>query len=181
MIILSSGCTISNEYGPYYGRVVEAESKAPIEGAAVLIVFHTVSATVGGAVYNYADAVETVTDKNGEFKLPAHRIFKLGVLKRWDRYGNVTIFKPGYGCYAETKEVGPMFLFDFSLSGRDIETYTLPICRSMEARKSVRLPSISGDVPFEKQAHLIGLINQERSFLGYPGKIDKKAWELLQK
>ncbi|MBI5025827.1 MAG: hypothetical protein HZC12_03675 [Nitrospirae bacterium] len=35
------GCTVTNKYDSYYGKVIDAETKEPIEGAAVLAVYYT--------------------------------------------------------------------------------------------------------------------------------------------
>lgn len=169
-----SGCTITNQYGPYYGKVVDAETKEPLEGAAVLVVFYTASATVGGAVYHYADAEETVTDKNGEFKIPANRIIKTGILQRWDNYGHVTIFKPGYGCYPEHQDVKPMFVPNGTMPENYNVTFELPVLRTREER--LDMPSLNFSIPYKKQNRLIELINQEMENLGSTGKYSKESF-----
>ena len=42
-VIVSSltGCALYHHYGPYYGKVVDAETKEPLGGAAVLAVYYT--------------------------------------------------------------------------------------------------------------------------------------------
>jgi len=77
-------------------KVIDAETKKPIDGAAVLVVFYTKSYGPAGAITHYADAIENDTDKNGEFKFPSHRVTIFRPLQGWDKYGYFTIFKPGY-------------------------------------------------------------------------------------
>jgi hypothetical protein len=72
-IILNAGCTITHEFGPFMGKVVDAETGEPIEGAVVLIVFSIESSSLGGSVNSFADAIETLTDAQGEFKFTPKR------------------------------------------------------------------------------------------------------------
>ncbi|TAN43510.1 MAG: hypothetical protein EPN25_00680 [Nitrospirae bacterium] len=170
LIILVSltlcGCTVTKKYGPYSGKVVDSETKQPLEGAAVLIVFHTVSATVGGAVFKYADAVETETDKNGEFKVESKRILKTGILQRWDDNGYVTIFKPGYGCYPEHIDSRPLILPSGTIPEKNYVVFELPSLKTKEQREKY-LCGRNLAAPLSKQRHLIRLLNRERRALGY--------------
>lgn len=175
---ISAECAITKEFGPYYGKVIDAESREPIEGAAVLVVFYTESYGPAGAITHYADALETVTDKNGEFKFPEHRITLFRPLQGWVKHGYFTIFKPGYAHYPDSEGVKPMFVPNGTLPPDEVVTVELPRLKTIEERRYAGLPTASGSIPFEKQIKLIELINQEREFLGYPGKIEKKAWEL---
>ena len=43
-----SACTISHEYGPYMGKVVDKETGKVIEGAVVFMTFSTSTGTAGG-------------------------------------------------------------------------------------------------------------------------------------
>jgi hypothetical protein len=65
-IILTAGCTITHEFGPFMGKVVDAESGEPVKGAVVLIVFSIESSSLGGSVNSFADAIETLTDAQGK-------------------------------------------------------------------------------------------------------------------
>jgi hypothetical protein len=78
--------------GPYEGKVVDADTGKPIEGVVILGVWYKELPTPAGAVSSYYDAMETVTNKNGEFE-----IHGLGL----KIFSNVTpmrvlIFKSGY-------------------------------------------------------------------------------------
>src|SRR4030043_763483 len=86
----------------FEGKVVDAETKEPIEGAAVLAVYYESTISVAGSGYYAVDAQETLTDANGEFKIPVQTV------KLKDASGklqcNLTIFKPGYR--SEERRVG---------------------------------------------------------------------------
>ena len=70
-LIVATGSAYLVRYdGPYEGRVIDTETKQPIEGAVVLGVWYKEEPNVAGSTSTFYDAKETVTDKNGEFKIP---------------------------------------------------------------------------------------------------------------
>ncbi|GAB6908966.1 hypothetical protein JCM12296A_48060 [Desulfosarcina cetonica] len=81
------------------GKVVEAETGTPIEGAVVLIGFHTKSSSVGGWVWRFADAIETLTDAEGNFRFQPKRVTLFRGMSLWDKQCQISIFKPGYAAY----------------------------------------------------------------------------------
>ncbi len=164
---ISAGCALTHQYGPYYGKVIDAETKEPLECAAVLAVFYTQEYGPAGAIIRYADAVETVTDKNGEFKIPTYRVVVFRPLQGWDRYGYFTIFKPGYVCYPIHKNIKPMFVPNGTLPPNEHVTIELPKSKTIQERRESTMCSPSSDIPTTKCKNLIDLINQERKSLGY--------------
>lgn len=162
---VSAGCAITHKYGPYYGKVVDAETKEPIEGAAVLVVFYTEEYGPAGAITRYADAVETVTDKNGEFRIAAHRVATFGPLQGWDVHGHFWIFRPEYGCYPEHKDVKPMFIPNGTLPANQHVTIELPKLQIREERLR-NIDCFPLGVPDEKMKKLIELNNIEGVNLG---------------
>ena len=62
--------------------------------------YNTVGYSVGGSMTDYVDAQETVTDENGEFKIPALNKFTFRrPLSGFESDPSFYIFKPGYGCF----------------------------------------------------------------------------------
>jgi hypothetical protein len=163
---LSGGCAITNTYGPYYGKVIDGETKEPIEGAAILAVFYTQEYGPAGAITRYADAIETVTDKNGEFKLPAHRVSVFRPLQGWDKYPQFRIFKPTYGCYPMHKDVKPMFEPNGTLPADEHATIELPKIKTREERIDSTHCSPPTYIPYTKARNFIDLINRENKALG---------------
>ena len=163
---LTANCAITKEFGPYYGKVIDVETKEPIEGAAVLVVFYTEEYGPAGAITHYADALETVTDRNGEFHLPSHRITLFRPLQGWKKHGYFTIFKPGYGCYPNHKDVNPMFVPNGSLPEDKQVTIELPRLKSKEERLKNYGCYPSELTPEIKYKKLFQLIQQERLSLG---------------
>lgn len=78
--------------GPYEGKVVDAETGQPIEGVVVLGTWDRETPTAGGAFHRFYDAMETVTDKNGEFKIKGLGLLVMSNVIPMD----VLIFKAGY-------------------------------------------------------------------------------------
>jgi hypothetical protein len=97
----SSGCALYHHYGPYYGKILDAETKQPLEGAVVLAAYYTwLHASPGGPAVYFLDAQEVVSDKNGEFKIPSLNAFALRPISTFEPDPYFLIFKPRYKCYA---------------------------------------------------------------------------------
>jgi hypothetical protein len=81
--------------GPYWGRVLDADTGKPIPGAIVVAEweFDYFQFLAGGTTY--ADARETVTDKNGLFIIPVARAAQLWPLSRIV-LDEINVYKPGY-------------------------------------------------------------------------------------
>ena len=69
LLLLLSGCAVTNKFGPYMGKVVDAETEKPIEGAVVFMKCGSLSPTLAGSQYHYIDAKEVLTDSKGEFNI----------------------------------------------------------------------------------------------------------------
>jgi hypothetical protein len=172
--ILFSGCAVVHHYDGYQGKVIDVETKEPLEGAAVLVEFNTQEYGPAGSVSHYVDAHETLTDKNGEFRIPSFTTTAFRPLQSFESYGWVTIFKPGYGCFPNHKGVKPEKMRNGILPTNDYVTIELPKLRSREER--LNLPSVNFDIPFEKQQRYIELLNQELESLGANGKYTKESF-----
>ncbi len=87
-----SSCYAARIDGPYEGKVIDADTGQPIEGVVVLSEWDRSIVSPGGGISKYYDAQETVTDKNGEFKI---RGLGLLVISNIPAPGT-TVFKAGY-------------------------------------------------------------------------------------
>jgi hypothetical protein len=162
-----AGCAITHSFGPYFGKVVDAETGEPLEGAVVLIDFNTKEYTLGGGPRSsFVDAVEVLTDEKGEFKIPAFRPWVFRFPHQWDPYGEMTVFKPGYGAYPRSKSVDPVFIPTYSIPCNEHSIIKLPKLHSHEDRRLNLGEIIPGGVPKEKMKTLIDLIHIERKELG---------------
>ena len=98
--MMVSSCAIYHHYGPYYGKVIDADTKKPLEGAVILAVYTTwMYGSPGGPASYFLDTQEVVTDKNGEFRIPTFNAVAFRPLSTFSPQNpNVTIFKPHYRC-----------------------------------------------------------------------------------
>ncbi len=164
LILSTTGCALVHRYDAYYGKVVDGETKEPLEGAAVLAVYNTEEYGLAGSVYHYLDAKETVTDKNGEFRIPSFMSYTFRPLQSFDRNVWFTIFKPGYGCYPKHKGVKPESLRNGILKAEKYVIIELPKLISREDRlENQRCGPAS--IPEFKYIKLINAINIERTYL----------------
>lgn len=80
----------------FRGRVIDAETKQPIEGAVVVVLYYkrsTFDLNPGGTSSYVTKVKETLTDKNGEFYFPSYSEF-MGFNE--DVGARFVFFKPGY-------------------------------------------------------------------------------------
>lgn len=174
VLLMSSGCAIYHHYDPYYGKVIDTETKAPLEGAAVLAVYYTEFQTgVAGTIGEYLDAQETVTDKNGEFKIPSNNSFTFRPLNLFDSKVMFTVFKPGYGYYPMHPQVKPKFIPTWSLPSNEYVTVELP---KLKKGENISWPSVNFDVPHSKQKKFINLLNAWHEQFGIE-KYTEKSFE----
>ena len=179
LLFLSIGCgEILYADGPYLGRVIDKETKQPIEGAAVLAVWYKRTASLGHPSVTFYDAQETLTDNEGNFTIPGTSTVSLNPLSRVDE-PRFTIFKPGYKAYSGLLVVLVQNLVPTGLYEKDGRM--VAELRQLTTRKE-RLDnqgrvSVSDCDRNEKCPNLIRLINVERSNLGLKpiGPIKKRV------
>ncbi|MBI3637206.1 MAG: hypothetical protein HY216_13515 [Candidatus Rokubacteria bacterium] len=149
--------------GPYSGRVVDAETKQPLAGAVVLAIWMKHVPVGAHMPESFVDAVEVVTDANGEFTISAktHTVV-FGRLQEPE----FVIFYPGYG-YAPRYQVRPRLNLARELQSHAI--VELPQWKVREDR--LRVDGIQNNVsrvPPDRMPKLIQQTNVERRFLGLP-------------
>ena len=166
---------------PFEGKVIDAETKQPISGAAVLAVYYAEYATVQGANTYEVDAQETLTDERGDFKIAE--------LKEWfgEHPGtpvkaNLIIFKPGYGAFPRhsgSKAVGENK--SWPPPGKYV-VYQLPNLTTREERaKNVLSVRIKYNLQFSKQKIIIKELNKEFSDLGMLDRYVEKDGKPIRK
>ena len=163
----------------FYGQVVDADTKEPIEGAVVVAYWYKARmTTVGEESLTPKDVKETLTDKNGQWTItgPKGRMHDLfpyfstitGIY--YTKEPEFIIFKPGYcswpngfsigACKGRMRSEGP---------GENMVGKRLELPKLTEREDRLRAQSISlagGESALEKQRELIRLINEERRNLG---------------
>lgn len=177
----------------FKGKVIDAETKEPIEGAVVVAVYRKKAIRIGPeSVSITMDVREALTDKDGIFYIPSYTTI-IDPLA-WEKAVNFIIFKPGYGSFPNWRVSPPkgmetdfeeFFSRDFGIEKEVLwsEPYKvgaesnkiratfgiveLPKLKTREERLNKGLPSIPGPgIPSSKMKNLIRLSNEERISLG---------------
>jgi hypothetical protein len=164
---------MTHKYGPYYGKVVDAETGEPIEKAVVAVWFETESISLGGAVYHVEDALETLTDANGEFRIPAKRLYKYKMFSTWDDSCVVSIYMPGYGAYPWSRKANNSLKEKASppLPEKEYVTYYIPKILTIEDMRKDFLLTPGGNAD-EKLPILMKYID-EREKMVYRMQMEK--------
>ena len=162
VLSLQTGCLYPVRYdGPYHGKVVDEQTRKPLESAVVLGTWSVYHFDPGGGNSTYYDAREAVTDKNGEFTIPGQGLRIFSSIKPI----GFTIFKAGYSYFSsywdslkiETRK---------DMIKWEGETPVIPIRKlTDEERKKQGSPS-RPNIPTEKMQILTKEINKERVYLG---------------
>lgn len=104
--VLSAGCGhILYADGPYHGKLIDRETKQPIEGAAVVAVWWKED-PAPHPIITFYDAQETLTDQEGNFTVPGIIGGSINPLTKI-REPLFTIFKPGHEGYDARKLAPP--------------------------------------------------------------------------
>ena len=146
---------------PYRGKIIDKETKQPIEGAAVVAVWWMETPMIAQASISFYDAEETVTDQEGIFTTSWIWGGSINPFPKV-RPPNFTIFKPGYeefGARRFTSQMNPA-----SRWWRSVVELRRLTTREERLRNMSSHPG-SG-VPDEKIPNLIRLRNIERKLLG---------------
>jgi hypothetical protein len=166
----------------FKGKVIDADTKEPIEGAAVVAVWGEETTTPTATHSRLKDVKEVLTDKNGEWLIMGPKGGEVGNIKAIISVLTGTyftlppafiVFKPGYCSWPERFgiEVCKQRMKPFSVG--EGETLELPTLTRREDRLKA-LPSPiekEGDRKkefYKKQKILLRLIDDERRFLGIP-------------
>jgi len=172
LTIIFWGCASAIRYdGVYEGRIINADTGDPIEGVVVLGEWSREHITPGGAVSEYYDARETVTDKNGEFSIHGQGLLIASNVTPM----NVLIFKAGYE-HLHTTWLG--LKVDGILRQRvkwEGDKAIIPLKKlTMEERKKQGSPPDPPiEAEFEKVRLLLIEINKDRVERGLP---ERQIW-----
>jgi hypothetical protein len=183
LVCLTTIIVASSAYGAtFHGRVIDADSKEPIEGAVVLASWTEEQGTPTGGTSRLHDVKETLTDKNGAWVMKGPRgvrsdflegvytILSMIFFSYYTKPPEFVVFKPGYcswpngfsieACKVKIKPVG-------SYQVADGKTVELPKLTSRQDRLLLNMPElIAGKNAIPKQKEYIRLINEERRILG---------------
>jgi hypothetical protein len=171
--------------GPFEGRVVDAETRQPIQGAVVFVEWLRGKPTAAGRVDSFYDAAEALTDETGFFRIK--KKWSWNPWTNWMLEAHLAIFKAGYGSVQdpapdwsrsrleevaqymkarteeERKRVGPEFYFNIEFEGK-LPVFLLKKLTTVEERMQNRPHTIFA--PEEKMKLLRAEDNRERKAAG---------------
>jgi len=166
--LLGTGCFGHLVYSSdtYQGKVMDAETKEPLVGAVVLAIWYREAPGLGGhgPAEDYHDALEVLTDAQGEFTVPAKtHLTPIGKI----REPKLVIYYPGYGFFPslqaypqKDKEVRAAYERKF------FQVELIKLKTREERMKVIDYPVWISDVPDDKMPNLVRLVNKEVQMLG---------------
>lgn len=181
----------------FKGKVIDAETKEPIEGAVVVVTYSKKAIRIGPeSVSIIIDVKETLTDKDGVFYIPSYTTI-IDPLA-WSKEATFIIFKPSYGSFPDyqtipsgikpkdeeiffSRETGKEGELEMWVDGNkqpELKRFKvtfgiveLPKLKTREERRGkglTNLPSEVVNVPFEKIKNLLKAIDEERLYVYGP-------------
>lgn len=157
ILIFLPACLYAVRYdGTYKGKVIDADTGEHIEGVVVLGEWYKEHATVAGAVHEFYDARETVTNENGEFELSG-----MG-LTTFVEPMHILIFKAGYeyesGSWSSLKKYAKKIKWEGNKAIIPLKKLTME-----ERKKSATFPPYPPtEAPKEKIKFMMEEIYKER-------------------
>lgn len=109
--------------GPFSGKVIDAETKEPIEGAVVIALWEKdIYLSPGGPSSYFKEVKEVLTDKNGEFRIEKYYGFTINPLVRITNAGStpILIYKPGYIVFPSSMYFSVFPKSPFRVDGRTL-------------------------------------------------------------
>jgi len=169
----------------FRGKVIDTETKEPIEGAVVVVVYEKHVYGPAGGYTSVIKVKETLTDKKGEFFFPSYTT-GIHPFSRED-YVKFIIYKPGYGNFPNFQVSPPTFVDWDKFFSEDYGTkkvvrkrsksatvtlgvVELPRLRTWKERRKANPSSIS-DIPKSKWSLLYEMIEKEDEWLRH-----NKGW-----
>ena len=160
----------------FRGRVIDADTKQPIEGAVVVVHWYKARYTFTGETTTLKDVKECLTDKNGRWSITGPKgrndwpIPLLSVVIPYTREPQFIVFKPGYcswpnGSHIEACKGKMKFSASFDTAeGASTELPKLTKRVDRIEAQSISIPT--GEHADEKCRELIRLMNEEGRSLG---------------
>ncbi len=154
---------LASDFGPFQGKIVDAATKEPVEGAVVFVAWYQTHFFAGSTFY---DAQETLTDRDGQFTIPG-----IWVLNPWRHFSvdaGMIAYKSGYlaittGAFRSWSQINHGL--DYVLMVEDGKPTLLLKKLTMAERRQDTTPG-TGDIPHVKKRLLIREINKERRLFG---------------
>src|SRR6185436_1622264 len=155
--------------GRYHGRVVDTETKQPLEGAVVTVIWMKTPFFSMDGVKDFHQAREVLTDPEGRFAVDAKPSWTLRSVPRPE----IIVFKPGYGRYGDMYGklsglgIDAFIATQETLYARRPVTIDLPRLRMREEMLKFVDPELHPNVELEDVPIFQRLLNEYRHGLGF--------------
>jgi len=180
VIIFIMSCGFAFADGPWKGKILDVETKEPLEGVVVLAVWDRIYRTPFGTSSYFYEAKETASNKEGEFEIPSYTPINMLPIISYMQGPEFTIFKPGYGSlrmslgdYLNSNTKKPQ---EMELLGKKyrFESGIIELPRLIYKEERLRnIPGGPTDVGDDKLPFFYKSINEERINLGIRGSVKK--------
>ncbi|HEY3347502.1 MAG TPA: hypothetical protein VGK71_07755 [Nitrospirota bacterium] len=161
LVLVFSGSANAYFKGPWKGKVIDAETKQPIEGAGVVAVWYVTHPGPGDSPASYLDAEEAVTDKDGNFEISSKFFFTIPNIRYIESgYPQITIFKPGYGSYPRYASSPRGYIKDNYFLDK-VGVVELPKITDEKKRYESFVAAGAGEVPISKKTNYQKLLDIE--------------------
>jgi len=168
ILIFQAGCLYAiRRDGPYQGKVVDQETREPIEGVVVLGTWWVYHFSPAGGYSTYYDAHETVTDKRGEFIISGEGLRILSNLQPM----HFIVFKDGYkyreGQWHVLKTDVPLSILEEEKIQWDGDMPIFPLKKlTVEEKSKQDSPNFPSDASGHKIKLFLQEINKDRTERG---------------
>jgi hypothetical protein len=165
---------------PYKGRIIDMETKEPIEGMAVFAKYYIKTPSPGGPVTSREIAREVITDKNGVFKLPLFLRIGFNPLHYLYEVPSLTIFKPGF--HRASADWTPLMEYSYKkidkpLSSHKLVTVEIKRLKTLEEREeNMKYFSYPVGNYHKNKYMLFRYYNQERINVGLDPIPELHSW-----
>ena len=153
----------------YHGKVVDAETGEPIEGAVVVVAWHKKPFLAMDSPQYFHNAREVLTDAEGKFSVDASPGIDWNPLTYILKDPSIAIFKPGYGPFP-TGHVKETSIEKTKKALLEMGTVVkLPKLRTKEEMRKVTTPEDTWFAPivhYERIPNLVRIINIHIKNLG---------------
>lgn len=177
IVVITMITTTALAAGPWRGKIIDIETKEPLEGVVVLAVWQRAYRTPAGDNTYFYKAKEVLSDKEGKFEISSYRPINMLPLISYIKGPYFTFFKPGHLSLSDI-DFSEYFLKGVKKSPIERQEWRmrkifrispgiieLPMLKTREERVRV-IGSLPPLIPDKAMPKLIKLMNIEEINLG---------------
>jgi hypothetical protein len=169
MLLWEVGAAGSLRAETYRGKVVDADTGEPLEGAVFVVVWYKKPLITMDGPTDFHDAKEVLTDAKGEFSLDGSPAIDWNPFTSVSKSPAIAIFKPGYGPFPFGYVADVPIQETKKALIKEGAVIKLPKLKTEQEMRKYTTPSdmlLSTSIPYDQIPNLIRLINIQRKNLG---------------